>query len=156
MSTATASPAAVALERLNCQLDLSAIRFKLTNPEDGAAPTLEQLDVTETEYRKFLALRIAYPEADIVPCKLVDEMWHRHILDTRAYAEDCERIFGGFMHHFPYFGMRGDADAEALADAYDETLQCYRAAFGEPPANTWISADARRRCRTQCRPMRCR
>jgi hypothetical protein len=83
-------------------------------------------------------------------------MWHRHILDTRAYAEDCERIFGGFMHHFPYFGMRGDADAEALADAYDETLRCYREAYGEPPADTWISTDASRRCRTQCRPMRCR
>jgi hypothetical protein len=156
MSTATASPAADALERLTCRLDLSAIRFKLANPEDGTTPTPQQLDVMETEYRKFLALRIAYPEADIVPCKLVDEMWHRHILDTRAYAEDCKRIFGGFMHHFPYFGMRGDADAEALADAYDETLRCYREAYGEPPADTWISTDARRRCRTQCRPMRCR
>jgi hypothetical protein len=53
MSTATASPAADALERLTCQLDLSAIRFKLANPEDVATPTPQQLDVMETEYRKF-------------------------------------------------------------------------------------------------------
>lgn len=156
MSVMITSPAAEALERLAADLDLSGIRFKLANPEEGLAPELALLDLMEGEYRRFLALRLAYPEAEIVPCKLVDEMWHRHILDTRAYARDCERIFGGFMHHFPYFGLRGEADAQALHDAYADTLALYREAFGEPPADTWISPDAKRRCRTQCKPMRCR
>ena len=157
MSTLTHNnPAVAALDRIGELLDLQNIRFKLANPEEGTAPSAERLDTMEAEYRRFLALRLAHPEADVVPCKLVDEMWHRHILDTQAYAADCKRIFGYFMHHFPYFGMRGEADAEALADAYGETLALYRAAFGEPPADTWISPDAHRRCRTQCRPMRCR
>jgi hypothetical protein len=132
------------------------LRFKLENPEEGEAPSSEVISLMEAEYRKFLALRLAHPGADIVPCKLVDEMWHRHILDTRAYADDCERIFGGFMHHFPYFGLRGDNDALALADAYENTLCLYRDAFGEPPDDTWISPNAKRRCRTACKPMRCR
>jgi hypothetical protein len=46
--------------------------------------------------------------------KIVDEIWHQHILDTHAYHRDCDAIFGSYLHHFPYFGMRGDADAQAL------------------------------------------
>ena len=46
-----------------------------------------------------------------VPCKLVDELWHAHILDTRAYRDDCYRIFGFFYDHYPYFGLRDAADA---------------------------------------------
>lgn len=145
-----------ALALLEERLDLSGLRFKLAHPEEGEPPTEEQIDLMEAEYRKFLALRLSHPNADIVPCKIVDEMWHRHILDTRAYADDCDRIFGGFMHHFPYFGLRGEDDAQALRDAYDSTLDLYRDAFGEPPDETWISTNAERRCRTGCKPMRCR
>jgi hypothetical protein len=158
MTTALAPPRSAALDaltRLEEQLDLSGLRFKLAHPEEGEAPSVGFIDLMEAEYRKFLALRLAYPDADIVPCKLVDEMWHRHILDTRAYAADCEQIFGGFMHHFPYFGLRGEDDAQALTDAYADTLERYRDAFGEPPDETWISPDAKQRCRTGCKPMRC-
>lgn len=156
MSTATATPAYQTLEHLDDQLDLSGIRFKLANPEDGPAPEPGQVDLMEAEYRRFLTLHLVYPGEAIVPCKLVDEMWHRHILDTRAYAEDCQRIFGFFLHHFPYFGLRGPQDEQDLHDAYAGTLQRYRQAFGEPPADTWVSPDARRRCRTACKPVRCR
>jgi hypothetical protein len=33
---------------------------------------------------------------------VVDEMWHRHILDTAAYRADCDSLFGRFLDHFPY------------------------------------------------------
>jgi hypothetical protein len=144
-----------ALARVDELLDLRNIRMKLADSEEGPGLDDAALDLRETEYRKFLALRLAHPDAEIVPCKLVDEMWHRHILDTQAYAVDCEAIFGRFMHHFPYFGMRGPEDAQALLNAYDETLAAYRAAFGEPPAETWISSHSSR-CRTQCKPQKCR
>lgn len=147
--------ATAALERLAELLDLSNVRMKLSDVSEGAGCSTEQLDAMESEYRKFLALRLMYPDADIVPCKLVDEMWHRHILDTAAYREDCDAIFGRFLDHFPYFGMRGEDDAQALHDAYRDTLERYREAFGEPPTDTWVSRD-RRRCRTACKPMKCR
>jgi hypothetical protein len=145
-----------ALNQLAETLDLSNVRAKLSEPEEGPGLTDRQLDLAETEYRRFLALHLAYPDADIVPCKLVDEIWHQHILDTRAYHADCDAIFGSYLHHFPYFGMRGDADAQALRDTYDDTLTRYRDAFGEPPELTWIAADASSCKRTACKPQKCR
>lgn len=88
--------------------------------------------------------------------QLVDDMWHSHILDTRAYHDDCDRILGRYLHHFPYFGMRGEDDAQALHDAYADTIERYRRAFGEPPLETWVSADAASCKRTNCKPQKCR
>jgi len=81
----------------------------------------------------------------VVPSKIVDTFWHYHILDTQAYAEDCDRVFGSFLHHYPYFGMRGEADARALTDAYDETLVLYESRYGAPPADLW-PRDGMARC----------
>jgi hypothetical protein len=145
-----------AMSQLELLLDLTNIRQKLADPEEGKGYSEAHLDLLEAEYRKFLAMRLARPEANIVPCKIVDEMWHQHILDTIAYRNDCDAIFGRFMDHFPYFGMRGPEDAQDLADAYDETLECYRDAFGEPPTDTWISREGSSRCRTGCKPVKCR
>jgi hypothetical protein len=145
-----------ARQRIDVALDLGNLRMKLADPNEGKGYIPDHLDLMEDEYRKFLALHVAFPGTDIVPCKLVDEMWHQHILDTRAYVEDCEAIFGGYLHHFPYFGMRGDDDARALHDAYADTLERYREAFGEPPIDTWISAEASRCKRTACKPQRCK
>jgi hypothetical protein len=131
--------------------------MKLADPDEGFGLSEDRLDLMEQEYRRFLALHLAFPDVDVVPCKLVDEMWHRHILDTAAYREDCQKIFGRFLDHFPYFGMRGPEDAEALNDAYAQTLGRYRDAFDEPPADTWVTVDASSRCkRTACKPQKCR
>jgi hypothetical protein len=145
-----------ALRYLEGVLDLSGVRLKLADPEEGKGYSTHQLDLGETEYRKFLALHLALPDAEIVPCRLVDEFWHQHILDTHAYHQDCDAIFGSYLHHFPYFGMGDEADAQALHDAYAETLDHYRAAFGEPPEGTWISAEASSCKRTNCKPQKCR
>ena len=87
----------------------------------------------EGEYRKFLALHVAYPHAEIVPCKVVDDMWHQHILDTAGYRDDCDAIFGRFLDHFPYFGIRGDEDAQALHDAHADTARALPGAGGPVP-----------------------
>jgi hypothetical protein len=71
----TAVPTAgEALELLEGQLDLTNVRLKLSDREEGKGYDDRHLDLMETEYRRFLALQRTYPEADIVPCKLVDEM----------------------------------------------------------------------------------
>lgn len=146
-----------AIQRLDDLLDLSNVRMKLADPEEGKGYDSSRLDLLEQEYRRFLALHLAFPEMDVVPCKIVDEIWHQHILDTAAYREDCETIFGFFLDHFPYFGMRGKDDARALNDAYAETLDRYCEAFGEPPLDTWITVDASSSCkRTACKPQKCK
>jgi hypothetical protein len=143
--------------RLDRCLDLGNVKMKLADTDEGPGLGADYIDVMEQEYRKFLALQLMYPDADVVPCKIVDEMWHRHILDTAAYREDCDAIFGRFLDHFPYFGMRGEEDARALNGAYAATLERYREAFGEPPADTWITVDASSKCkRTACKPQKCR
>ncbi|HKH65482.1 MAG TPA: hypothetical protein VKA35_08475 [Solirubrobacterales bacterium] len=145
-----------AMQRLDDLLDLSNVKMKLADAKEGPGLNAETIELMEAEYRKFLALQLMHPGAVIVPCKIVDEMWHRHILDTAAYRVDCQAIFGRFLDHFPYFGMRGEEDAQALNDAYADTLWRYRDAFGDPPAETWISSDAAKCGRTACKPQKCR
>jgi hypothetical protein len=148
---------AAALQRLADLLDLSNVRMKLMDSEEGPGLGQEDLNLMEGEYRKFLAMQLMHPGAVIVPCKIVDEMWHRHILDTAAYRDDCARIFGRFLDHYPYFGMRNEAEAQELFDSYESTLDLYRDAFGEPPSGTWVADDDNAaRCRRQCAPMKCR
>jgi hypothetical protein len=159
MSTTVPAPSMTALDglaRVDELINLTNVRRKLADPEEGKGYDEAQLDRMEAEYRRYLALQLAFPDADIVPCKIVDEMWHQHILDTMAYALDCEALFGRFLHHYPYFGMRDEAEAQQLHDAYADTIERYVAAFGDPPAGTWISADAARCKRTACKPQRCK
>ena len=44
--------------------------MKLADPDEGHGYGRERLDLMEAEYRKFLALHLAYADAGIVPCKL--------------------------------------------------------------------------------------
>jgi hypothetical protein len=112
-------------------LDLQPIKFKLMDPQEGEGWSRETVDRLEIEYKRFLTLLVKYPEAVIAPTKDVDAFWHGHILDTMKYAEDCEQVFGYFLHHFPYFGMRGQEDAAALAAAAETMQELTAKEFGD-------------------------
>lgn len=134
-------------------IDFSMIRLKLMDHEEGQGWLSDYCDKVEKEYRRYLALSRLYPSKAIVPSRIVDTFWHAHILDTQAYAPDCERAFGGFLHHFPYFGMRGEEDAQALGTAYDETLALYELHFGPAPEDIWARSGAARcpNCGNRCK-----
>jgi hypothetical protein len=51
--------------------------------------------------------------------------------------------------------MRGEDDAHALTDAYDQTLALYRQHFGEPPVGVWTLDDAMKCRRTNCKKQNC-
>lgn len=112
------------------KLDLNPIKFKLMS-EDGKNWNREKADRVELAYRQFLDLVLENGDAVIVPSKEVDAFWHAHILDTRKYAKDCNRIFGCFLHHFPYLGSRGEADKAALARLFEESNSLLEARFGQ-------------------------
>ena len=114
-------------------LDLEPIMVKLMDSVEGEGWTLERARATEVWYKRFLYLNAVYPERSIVPTQDIDTFWHYHILDTQKYAEDCERVFGYFLHHFPYFGMRGDEDRQNLLDASKHTWDLFRTHFNEDP-----------------------
>src|SRR5215467_12188185 len=114
-------------------LDLGPIKFKLMDREEGPGWSHEYVDRTEVGYKRFLTLLVTHPEETLAPSKDVDKFWHGHILDTLKYAEDCDSIFGCFVHHFPYFGMRGAEDAANLARAAETTQRLYEQEFGRQP-----------------------
>lgn len=113
-------------------IDLEMIKMKMAQP-DEMGWTEEQLDSAELEYKRYLHLCLKEGRG-IVPNMIMDETWHYHILDTRAYSEDCTQVFGHILHHFPYFGLRGDEDAANLKAAFERTKELYEAHFGEPMA----------------------
>src|SRR6266852_2599902 len=112
-------------------LDLDPIKFKLMDREEGQGWSREYVDQMAIEYKRFLTLSVKYPDETIAPSKDVDKFWHGHILDTMKYAEDCQNVFGYFLHHFPYFGMRGEEDAANLAEAGRTTKRLYEEEFAE-------------------------
>jgi hypothetical protein len=123
-------------------LDLDPIKLKLMNAEEGHGWSREYADSMEVAYKRFLTLSVTHPEETLAPSKDVDRFWHGHILDTLKYAEDCEKVFGYFLHHFPYFGMRGDEDAANLAAAAERTRELYQQEFAssETEGAAWCGA----------------
>jgi hypothetical protein len=113
-------------------LDLEPIKLKLMDREEGQGWSREYAERMEIAYRRYLVLLAKRPGETFAPTRDIDKFWHGHILDTLKYAEDCERVFGYFLHHFPYFGMRGEADAQALADASETMARLYAEEFGDP------------------------
>jgi hypothetical protein len=132
-------------------LDLSMIKLKLQDAEEGPAWTAEKCDAVEVDYKRFLALKRAYHDVEIVPNKEVDLFWHQHILDTEKYAQDCELLFGNFLHHYPYFGMQGEEDYARLCAAFSETQSLYALHFGGKGGSSGSG-----KCRTKCKPVKCK
>ena len=113
------------------EIDLSMVKMKLRDQDEGKGWTIEECETAELEYKRYLTLNFRYEDRAIVPTKQIDDFWHYHILDTRAYHRDCQRVFGEYFHHFPYFGMRGDEDEENLKNSFFETVDLYEREFGE-------------------------
>ncbi len=115
-------------------LNFDQIKSKLMHETEGYGWTQQQADQSEVEYKRYLVLLIKYPEETIVPSVYADKFWHGHILDTIKYAEDCDNIFGHFLHHYPYFGLRGEQDAANQTVAADTMRRLYEKEFGQPKA----------------------
>lgn len=149
MSTQNAQP--IDLDRRVAEimaLDLTSVREKLMDPEEGKGWSPEVAERAERWYRWFLILNLKYPEKRVVPVANMDDFWHQHILDTRTYTDDCSRIFGYFLHHYPYLGMRGDK--EVLEAAFDESVKLFEKEFGEESSELALEASKCSRC-SRCR-----
>ena len=90
------------------------------------------------EYRKFLFLACASGHP-ISPSDAVDQVWHLHLTYTQAYWKVfCPEILGKPLHHSPSKG--GREESQKFADWYQQTMNSYRAFFGEEPSDIWPSA----------------
>jgi hypothetical protein len=114
------------------QLDLFALHL---------APQAQCLDwaSAELEYRRFLSLKKCYPNQLLMPSGEAWQLWQAHILDTRRYRSDCERLFGRFIDHFPYLGSTSVADRRERHFA-EQLYQClYARHFPVPPGTLALS-----------------
>ncbi len=100
--------------------------------------SMRRTDVAELEYKRVLTLHLWNPRLPhpIVPTKLVDELWHGHILDTRAYHADMRRLFGRHLHHFPYLGFGSEESVRLKLEAFELSCQLYERTFGETIAES--------------------
>jgi hypothetical protein len=125
-------------------LDLSMIKMKLQDLEEGKGWDGEECEEAEVEYKRFLTMNRLFPRS-IVPTTIMDTMWHYHILDTHAYHRDSHTVFGEYFHHFPYFGMRGEQDEQNLNESFETTKHLYEETFGES-----ILREGRSSCKRDC------
>jgi hypothetical protein len=117
-------------------LDLESVKLRVMDPERGEGWTRDRAESIETAYKNFLSMLVKYPDApeDILLSEDVDEFWHTHILQTMKYADDCQRVFGNFLHHNPQIGERSSRDQEKQAALLEKTRSLYRQEFGDDRA----------------------
>lgn len=81
-------------------------------------------------YRHYLYLRRKYAnQGRLPPSEDIDEFWHAHILDTKAYREDCRVIFGEYLDHYPYFGIDQNSTEEEVNASFEAMQRLYAAEF---------------------------
>jgi hypothetical protein len=73
----------------------------------------------------------------VTPSDTVDQAWHLHLIYTRHYWQElCDKILGLQLHHEPSAG--GTVESNKFERQYEQTIESYKAAFGEaPPADIW-------------------
>lgn len=122
------------LEDVRCyiaNMDFSWQKYKMANDRIATEWSIDKLVFVERQYKNFLFLWRKYPSKALPPPRQVDDFWHGHILHTQRYHDDCIAIFGQYLHHYPYFGMRGGEDRILLERCYVETQRTYKAEFGD-------------------------
>lgn len=70
-----------------------------------------QLPIIERGFKDFCLIHLEKPnQLHNMPSKAVDALWHGFILDTRSYANFCQRAFGHMLHHRPSVDMQRLSD----------------------------------------------
>lgn len=88
------------------------------------------------EYRKFLYLGMVAP-FQVTPPRVIDQVWHEHLLFTRGYREFCDQVLKREFDHHPELMPSDEQTAEFQAQ-YDATCELYASEFDRvPPAAFW-------------------
>lgn len=105
-------------------LDLECVAYKVCRDEGWS---VERVDRVEREYRAFWQLiRNSNRVDQIAPTREIDVYWHHHILDTAKYIKDCEAVFGGYLHHYPYSGIFSDEDGAIQSERVARSVSMIR------------------------------
>lgn len=112
------------------QIDFSMIVDKVVSTTGWKRRHVEKL---RDYYKNFLFLKKKYPDTDvkIPPTDEIDELWHAHILDTHKYFEDCNAIFGEYLHHYPYLGRDGKSNLADVENSFKNMQELHKKEFGD-------------------------
>lgn len=122
-------------------LDLESVKVRAMDPELGEGWTREYADSVALAYKHFLIIAVKNQESaeEILPSKDVDEFWHTHILQTMKYADDCQKVFGTFLHHNPHIGKLSEGDLRHRDELAEKTKRFYETEFGpQNAALAWV------------------
>ena len=107
-------------------IELDFERLRLLSWEHFIEPVKPfNWDAACHQYRCFWGLKQRYPSLLLVPPTAALQLWQQHILDTRTYRSDCQRLLARFLDHLPALGLYGEADQQQLhaaRSACDELL----------------------------------
>ena len=107
----------------------------LTRLQQEQGWTLAFTRLAVDEYRRFVQLAVTAPHA-VTPSKVVDEVWHTHLMFKQDYWTRFTPLLPAPLHHEP-----GDGTSSSNAhfrDQYTRTLDLYQATFGQvPPPEVW-------------------
>ena len=88
------------------------------------------------EYKKFIYLGVV-SDFVVTPSKIIDVVWHEHLLFTKPYREFCDEIIQYSFHHHPELIPMPDQTGQYSAQFLD-TLDLYQQEFGvAPPEDIW-------------------
>jgi hypothetical protein len=109
-------------------LDLESVKLRVMDSELGEGWSRDYADSIEAAYKSYLTMLVKYPDdiEDIQISKDVDEFWHMHILHTMKYADDCQKLFGNFLHHEPQPREASSADIRKRSALAEKTRRLYQ------------------------------
>jgi len=88
------------------------------------------------EYKKFVYLGII-SDFQVTPSKVIDTVWHEHVLFSKAYREFCEEVIQYPFDHHPEL-MPNEAMTGIFYAQYLDTIELYKKEFGiDPPEQVW-------------------
>ncbi len=112
-------------------INLEAVANKLMSSKSGHGWSYEKTQVAVNRYRMFLYLSYLYPYVQLVPTEEIDTVWHTHILiDTSNYTQDCQYLFGYFLHHRSSSTLIDAVEQQNQNTAFAMTQKLFEQIFG--------------------------
>lgn len=88
------------------------------------------------EYKKFVYLGVV-SEFIVTPSQIIDQVWHQHILFSKAYRIFCTEVIEYDFDHHPEL-LPNQSETEVYQSQYLDTLRLYHHEFGLlPPEAIW-------------------
>jgi len=88
------------------------------------------------EYKRFVYLGVI-SDFVVTPSHIIDQVWHQHILFSKAYRSFCTDIIECHFDHMPELIASGSQTGTFSAQYFD-TLKLYKKEFGiEAPPAIW-------------------